>query len=286
MDELQDFELRKTEDEFSPVTSLPTPRVSQWVVVAMLLAGAAIATYIAFAWRPRPAPAPTASTAPAATAPAPPASLGGAGDPITLPPLDASDALVRTLVQALSASPAVTAWLTTNGLIRNFTVVVANIADGATPAKHLSSVRPSSSFHIVERNGNLSVDPRSYDRYNAIADAIASLEPAAAARLYATLKPRIEEAHRELGSADQSFDRTLERAIVALLNTPVVDAPPRLTPKGIGYAYADDRLESLTAAQKQLLRMGPRNERLVKAKLREIALALGMAPTQLPVSPP
>ena len=286
MDELQDFELRKTADEPSPVTSLPPPRVGQWVVVTMLLAGAAVAAYIAFAWRPRPAPTPNASSAPAATAPAPPASLGGAGDPITLPPLDASDALVRTLVQALSASPAVTAWLTTNGLIRNFTVAVANIADGATPAKHLSRLRPSSSFVIVERNGNLSVDPRSYDRYNAIADAIASLEPAAAARLYATLKPRIEEAHRDLGSADQSFDRTLERAIVALLNTPVADAPARLTPKGIGYAYADDRLESLTAAQKQLLRMGPRNERLVKAKLREIALALGMSPAQLPVPPP
>ena len=71
-----------------------------------------------------------------------------------------------------------------------------------------------------------------------------------------------------------------------LLNTPVVDAPARLTPKGIGYAYADDRLESLTPAQKQLLRMGARNERLVKAKLREIALALGMTPAQLPVSPP
>ena len=284
MDELPDFELRKTEDEFSPVTSLPAPRVSQWVVVAMLLAGAAIAAYIAFAWRPRPAPPPTAASAPAATSPVPP-SLGGTGDPITLPPLDASDAVVRSLVQALSASPAVMAWLTTNGLIRNFTVVVANVADGATPAKQLSSLRPSSSFRIVERNGSLTVDPQSYDRYNPIADAIASLEPAAAARLYATLKPRIEEAHRDLGSPEQSFDRTLERAIVALLQTPVVDAPVRLTPKGIGYAYADDRLESLTPAQKQLLRMGPRNERLVKAKLREIALALGMAPAQLPVSP-
>jgi hypothetical protein len=216
----------------------------------------------------------------------PPTSLGGTGDPITLPPLDASDALVRSLVQALSASPAVMAWLPTNGLIRNFTVSVSNIADGATPARHLSVLRPSAPFRIVERDGNVTVDPRSYDRYTPIADAIASLDPAAAARIYATLKPRIEEAHRDLGSPDQSFDRTLERAIVALLETPPVDAPARLAPKGIGYGYADDRLESLTAAQKQLLRMGPRNVRIIKGKLREIALALGLAPTQLPASPP
>ena len=61
-------------------------------------------------------------------------------------------------------------------------------------------------------------------------------------KLYATLKPRIEEAHRDLGGQNASFDRTLARAIVALLETPIVDTPPRLKPKGIGYAYADDRL--------------------------------------------
>ena len=286
MDELPDFELHQTPLEWSPATPRPARRVGLWVVVAMLMAAAAVAAYIALAWRPRPAPTPAASSEPATTASGAPLSLGGTGEPITLPPLDASDALVRTLVQALSASPAVMAWLPTNGLIRNFTVVVANIADGATPAKHLSVLRPSSPFRIVERDGVATVDPRSYDRYTAIADAIASLEPAGAARLYATLKPRIEDAHRDLGSPDQSFDRPLERAIVALLETPVVAAPARLTPKGIGYAYADDRLESLTAAQKQLLRMGPRNVRIIKARLREIALALGIARTQLPVLQP
>src|SRR6266851_1116937 len=197
-----------------------------------------------------------------------------------------SDRVVRTLVQALSESPAVMAWLPTNGLIRNFTVVVSNIAEGATPAKQLKPLRPSSRFRIAERDGNAYVDPRSYERYVMIADAIGSIDPAGAARLYATLKPRIEEAHRDLGSLNQSFDRTLERAILALLDTPIVDGPVRLKPKGIGYAYADERLESLSAAQKQLLRMGPRNMRIIKARLREIALALGMRPTQLSVSSP
>jgi Protein of unknown function (DUF3014) len=208
--------------------------------------------------------------------------LGGRGESVTVPPLDASDSVVRTLVQALSESPAVMAWLPTTGLIRNFTLVVANIADGATPAKHLKNLRPSSAFRVVERGGDTYVDSRGYDRYTGIADAVASIDPAAAARLYATLKPRIEEAHRELGIQHVSFDRTLTRAIVALLETPTLDAPPRLKPKGIGYAYADERLEDLSAAQRQLLRMGPRNARVIKARLREIALALGIPATQLP----
>jgi hypothetical protein len=161
-------------------------------------------------------------------------------------------------------------------------VVVTNIGDGATPAKQLRVLRLSSAFRVVERDRDPYVDPRSYDRYAVIADAITGLDPAGAARLYGTLKPRIEEANRELGSQDQTFDRTLERAIVAILQTPALDDPVRLRPKGIGYAYADERLEDLSGAQKQFLRMGPRNVRVIKERLRQIGLALGIPSDQLP----
>ena len=280
MNDVPDYELQRTPGEPSPPPRTAARPSRVWVAVAVLMAVAGVAAYIAFAWRPRPA---STSVAPASTAVTKesPRPLGGRADPITLPPLDASDTLVRTLVQALSESSAIMAWLPTNGLIRNFTVTVANIADGATPAKHLKVLRPSSAFRITQRDGRAYSDPRSYDRYTVIADAIASVDPAGAARLYATLKPRIEDAQRDLGS-QESFDRTLERAIVALLDTPVVDDPVRVKPKGIGYAYDDPRLEGLTAAQKQLLRMGPRNVRVIKARLRDIALALGIPPARLP----
>jgi hypothetical protein len=184
----------------------------------------------------------------------------------------------------LSSNPAVASWLATNGLIRNFVLVTANLADGTTPAKHLKALRPSSAFSVSERDGRPYVDPRSYDRYVVIADAVGSIDPAGAAKLYATLKPLIEEAHRDLQSTDQPFDRTLERAIVLMLNTPILDGPVRLRPlpKGIGYAYDDERIEGLRAAQKQLVRMGPRNGRIIESKLREIAVALGMTAARLP----
>ena len=85
-----------------------------------------------------------------------------------------------------------------------------------------------------------------------------------------------------MGSPDQSFDRTLQRAMIALLQTPTLNGPVALKPKGIGYAFADERLEGLTAAQKQLLRMGPRNVRIIKERLRAIALALGVPSDNLP----
>ncbi|HET6956460.1 MAG TPA: DUF3014 domain-containing protein [Vicinamibacterales bacterium] len=279
MNDAPDFDLHSTTSE-PDLPALQQRQSGVLIAVVVLVVALAAAGYLAFFWR-RAAPARTAPPPKAAAASTESPALGGAGEAIELPPLDSSDTLVRTLVQRLTESPAVMSWLPTNGLIRNFTVVVANIAEGPTPARHLKVLHPSAQFRIVSRNGGTFADPRSYDRYNSIADAMASVNAASAAKLYATLKPRIEDAHRDLGAAD-SFDRTLERAIVALLNTPAIDGSERLRPKGIGYGYADERLESLSPAQKQLLRMGPRNVRVIKTKLREIAIALGIPAAHLP----
>ena len=281
MRELPDLELQRTvadPSDTAPPSRRPT---SLWLLAPLLAAVIATTTYIVFLREPLRPPASDAAATPHAAALAP-RSLGGQAEAIRVPPLDQTDPLARTLVQALSAHAAVVAWLTTNGLIRNFAVVIANIADGASPAKSLTALRPSSPFRTIERNGNLYIDPRSYDRYSAIADAVASVDPAAAARLYATLKPRIQEAYQDLGLPGPSLDRTVERAIVALLGTPMTDGPVRLKLRGVGYAYTDDRLENLTRAQKHLLRMGPRNVGIIKESVRGIALALGIPASDLP----
>jgi hypothetical protein len=198
------------------------------------------------------------------------------GEDLPLPPLPDTDPLVRLLVSRLSSHPKVAAWFATGQLVRNFTVVVMNIAEGQTPATHLRAVPLAGTFIVDARSGVPVIDPRSYRRYDEYADAVAALDAQGTARLYATLKPRIREAAAELGHPDD-FDAVLERAIDEILKTPVIDGPVALTSKGLGYEFADPQLASLTAAQRQLLRMGPRNIRAIQAKLREIAPYLGIA---------
>jgi hypothetical protein len=280
MNDLPDYDLDKTAAERPLLHTPPSMPAGRWIVGALLVAAAAGALYVLIGRRP---PAATQPAKPVAVAETPLRPLGGNPPQIDVPPLDDSDPLVRSLVHALSSSPLVAAWLTTNGLIRNFTVVVDNIASGALPVTHLKALRPRSGFRVLGPNGDLRVDPRSYDRYTAVAEAVASIDAAGAARLYATLKPRIEEAYRDLGYPDRPFDRTLQRAVVTLLETPDVDGPVRVEPKGIGYAFADPRLEALSGPQKELLRMGPQNVRVIQAKLRDIALALGMPAGDLPL---
>lgn len=195
---------------------------------------------------------------------------------IVVPPLDETDPLVRQLVSALSTHPTITAWLATDNLIRNFALVTLDIAEGRSPSKQLRTIKPAGVFTIVDDGTTEYIDPGSYQRYNRYADAVAALDARGAARLYATLKPRITEAYRQLGDPDGEFDPTLTRAIVELLRTPVVDGRVALTRKSVNYEFADPALQSLSGAQRQFLRMGPRNVRLVQQKLREIAPYLGI----------
>jgi len=275
-----DYELVKTDVELGADDSAP-PRL--WVAAVIGFVVALAVGY--FIYGRRPAPAPPAAVAKPAETEVAVQPLGRDADRIAVPPLDESDALVRELVRKITSHPSALAWLATNGLIRNFTVVVENVAGGVTPAKQLRALRPASAFTVVQRNGQWFIDPRTYQRYDAIADAVASIDPPGASRLYATLKPRIGEAYAQLGQPAGSFDGTLERAIVALLETPVVDGPVRVESKGgTGYRYADPHLEGLTAAQRHLLRTGPRNVTKIQSALRQLAIALGIPPGRLPVA--
>jgi hypothetical protein len=279
--ELPDYELLKTAGQ---PPDLPPPKrpLGWWLAAAGLLAATAVAAYLAFGGRTTFAPVTTAPERVAAP-PQPVQPLGGEAAPIDLPPLDQTDAVVRALLQQITSHPGVATWLATEGLIRNFVVVVSIVAEGGTPAGQLLALRPSAGFHVIERGGDLFIDPRSYERYDRLAAAAASIDPAGAARLYATLKPRIEEAYRDLGFPGTPFDRTLERAIVVLLEAPTAADLVRAEPQGgVGYGFAAPDVEALPAAQKQLLRMGPRNVRTIQSSLRAIALALGIPAERLP----
>ena len=284
MKDLDDLRLRDSSDSEPPIRE-GRRAATFWIPVILLILAAAAAAYLLFGRRDR-----GLETPPATTATANPTEqsrpLGGPAETIVVPPLDESDALVRQLVAAISSHPRVAAWLTTDNLIRNFTAVMHDISAGMTPASRLQVLAPGGGFRPIDRDGDLRIDPKSYARYDSLANALASVDADGAARLYGTLKPRIEEAYAEQGFPHVPFDRTLERAIVHLLRTPTVDDVPALEPRGADmFGYADSRLESLSAAQKHLLRMGPRNVRIIQEKLRELGIALGIPADRLRAAP-
>lgn len=245
------------------------------LVVSVVVVLALIASGVYLLWFRRPAPAPSAAVTSAAVDRTQRLPVERPAD-IEVPPLDQSDALVRQLVSQLSRHPIVAAWLATDGLIRNFALVVQNLADHESPNKHLASVTPKGSFAVVREGTAIYLDPASYHRYDAYADAFAAIDAHGAAKLYATLKPRVSEAVRDLGDPKGDADAVLRRAVVDLLATPIVETRIPLTQPSVMYAFGDPALQSLSSGQRQLLRMGPRNTRLIQQKLREIAPYLGI----------
>jgi hypothetical protein len=201
-----------------------------------------------------------------------------AGEDIELPPLPDTDPVVRQLVGRLSAHPRIAAWLATDQLIRSFAVIVVNIGDGRSPSQQLRAVRPTGAFVAAESGTSARIDPRSYRRYDEYADAIGALDAQGMARLYATLEPRLQDAYKELGYPDGNFDRAMQKALRELLTTPVPAGDVALVSRSVAWEFADPKLQSLTAAQRQFIRMGPRNMRIVQAKLREFASLAGLEP--------
>ncbi|OGD19232.1 MAG: hypothetical protein A2Y70_07225 [Candidatus Aminicenantes bacterium RBG_13_64_14] len=263
------------------------PKKIRGLAIAILVVLAAAAAVYYFVFMKKPA-APAASQEPPAESVTPgggeKAAAGGMGEPLAFPPvvLGESDAAVREFAAALSANPEFAKWLLTKDIVRKFVVAVDNVADGLSPKPHIDFFSPSGQFRVVRTKAGTLVDEASYSRYDPVAGVVLSLDAAAAVRLYRAVKPLLQEAYRDLGYPGIDFEDTLVRAIAELLETPVVEGPVRLEQKILSYEMTDEKLEGLSQAQKQLLRMGPKSVRAVQGKLRELTAALGVLETRLP----
>jgi len=290
-DDLDDFDLEPTrrqaeEDTVRPYRPDPEKKSGGLFFPATLALVAVIATallaVVFFVFQHPSKPAAGPSPAPVAAAPAP--SAGASPSPeVALPPLDESDGFVRQVAAGLSAHPELARWLARTALVRTLTVVVVNVAAGETPRPHLEFLAPKQRFRAARRPARLLVpDPAGFAGYDLFGDGVASVDAVGAANGYRTLAPLFEAACVELGHPEGGFPAALDKAIRALLAVPVLRDDVELVPHAIGFRYADAKLEALTPAQKQFLRLGPRNVRLVQGKLKELAAALAPAAPAAP----
>jgi Protein of unknown function (DUF3014) len=249
-------------------------RSRAWLAALGLLPGIVGLVYVYVAYlRERP-PAQTARLATDVDMSGPSTRAPAVDEP--LPSLDASDALVRELGRRLTSHPELAAWLATDRLVRTFVASVDGIAGGLSPAKRFRGQAPSEAFRAAGSRQSLYIDPRSYSRYDRFADIVGSIDAQGAAAVYRRLKPLMQQAYGELGYVDRDFDEAMRNAMGALLAVPVEEGRVELIVRSVAYEYVDPELESLTPAQKQLFRMGPRNVKIIQNKLGELAKAANL----------
>lgn len=242
------------------------------VVVAIVLVVIGIRSYLARGGgeveeAPTPVPTPEPTPTPAPT----PSWMEG----VTL---KTSDEAVRDQAEELSSRAAWRRWLGQGDLVRRFVASVNLVAQGKSPRGQIEFLRPDEPFEVVERGGELVPDPASFRRYDTVVDVVTGTDPEMVVALYREARPLVRAAYAEISRPDARFDPLLRRAIDHLLSAPVPEQPTPLERKVVTYAYRDESLETLSDAQRQLLRLGPDNARRVQSWLREIRAELDRPP--------
>lgn len=159
-------------------------------------------------------------------------------------------------------------------IIRDFVAFVDNIAAGVIARDSAIIKGPEARFMIEEVDGNAYMGPSSYQRYDNVVNWFVGMDNQVLVTVFKQYEPLINEAYAEISRPGDTFLTRFERAVSVINATPERQGLIELNSDKIMYIYADEELESLPAAQRQMLRLGPNNMARVKAKLNALQRAL------------
>jgi hypothetical protein len=276
----------------------PISKVWYWLLSLGAGIAVALALYTYVAQRHRPAEAPPPVEAPQAI-PAPPA----ARHPIEavqpdaaaevaaapLPPLAESDAAVESALQGLIGPQAVVEFLNIGPHVRHLVATVDSLPTKKT-AVRLWPVKRTPGQFIVEEPGAAATRMAELNsaRYVPFVDLVTSVDTARVVALYVYFYPLLQQAYEDLGYPGRHFNDRVVEVIDHLLAAPEpglveVVQPPQdpsvdVDRPWVMYRFADPQLESLSAGQKILVRVGPENAARLKGKLAELRGQLASRP--------
>jgi hypothetical protein len=219
---------------------------------------------------PPPAEIARPSAEPAIANPVPDSATAGG----PLPTLDTSDKPLHDALAEITGARALDELLRPEMLLRHIVVTIDNL-----PRKRVAvELRPTKTvpgrFTVDGEDQSATLDPANYARYAPYVHVAQGLDVQRVSTLYFHYYPLFQEAYQSLGYPNGYFNDRLVASIDDMLATPEVSGPIALTRPNVMYQYADPKLEALSAGQKLLLRMGPENAAIVKAKLRELRAAV------------
>jgi hypothetical protein len=259
-----------------PPRQPPEEERSMWLWV---LAGAIIAIAVAgyYFWRKNqaPPPAPPVVQAP----PTPPAQVEPPEEKIEhpveapaepLPALADSDRAMQEAIGSVVDDKKSRDLFYPDRVVRRIVATVDNLPRSRVSQK-VMPVKPVPGGFLVDVKGDVrTVDRENFARYAPYVNLLAALDTEQTVALYVKFYPLFQQAYEELGYPKRNFNDRLVQVIDHLLLTPELKGPIRLVQPKVLYEYADPELESRSAGQKILLRIGADNAQKVKAKLKEI----------------
>jgi len=163
----------------------------------------------------------------------------------------------------------------TEALINHFVVTIDNMTGSKLPQKFAFTQPPAGKF-VVQREAEDSqyLDPKNYDRYTKFVQFAEAADVQRLVTFYVKHYHVFQSAYEELGYPNRYFNDRFVEVIDHVLSTPDVRKPIKLDQPKVYFTFADPKLESLSAGQKILIRIGPENAAKIKAKLLKFRQAL------------
>ncbi|MCF7969746.1 MAG: DUF3014 domain-containing protein [Methylococcaceae bacterium] len=195
---------------------------------------------------------------------------------VALPELSASDAEFGQDFLAISGSQQLKQGLFKEQIIRKMISSVNDVAQGMRPpAKLLRELTQPQAFLVIQRGDKLYISPKSYQRYDQLAQAINEIDSQAAIALYKKYLPLFYVVFNEFSYPKEYKVLDIFKAAVGkVIQAPIINDRIELIRPSVYYKFADPKLEKLSNLDKQMLRMGPDNTRLIQNKLRELVQML------------
>jgi hypothetical protein len=123
---------------------------------------------------------------------------------------------------------------------------------------------------VVTSGESILLSPENSARYAPVMKLIQAVDINQLGSLYIRYYPLFQQAYEDLGYPGQYFNDRLVEVIDHLLQTPDIQGPIPLKLGKVFYEYADPALEARSAGQKLLMRMGSKNEAIIKEKLKQL----------------
>lgn len=276
-------------DDAATAPRAPPPRQSVWAWLLIVLVAAAVGAAVWIWLRNQPPPSPPAvarSEEAPPPAPAPeirhPIEEAQAGaepykDMKPLPALATSDTTMQNTLAELFGASALDKIFFTDAIVHRFVTTVDNLPRKALPTQYVP-FRPTTGPMITAgKDEKLSIGAENAARYAPYAQMADAIDAKKLVAVYVHFYPLLQEDYRNLGYPKGYFNDRLVDAIDDMLAAPDVPAPVALVQPKVVYQYADADLESRSAGQKIMMRMGAENAVRIKAKLREIRSELTSA---------
>jgi hypothetical protein len=186
-----------------------------------------------------------------------------------LPALAESDAFVQHGLESVVGAQALKLFRL-DGAVRRFVASVDGLPRPGPLPRLMPLRRPDGAYSVRRGERGAVTDAANERRYAPYVALVEAIDPKLAVALYARMYPLLQQQYRELGYPRGEFNDRVVRAIDDLLAAPdAQDAIPLAQPKVL-YQFADPALESVSAGQKLMLRLGPHNEAIIKARLRAL----------------